>query len=273
MTGTALDHPAFDHPPVVETVMGCSFPPIEGWGIPHFGLYWAEIRDRFPKSLDQPALPASNDDASNSIPSIRFQVNQLSSAARCWFHNTEETKLIQIQRDQFHFNCKRGLTNEPYPHYKLIRPDFEREWTVFIEFLEKNNLPTPLVASCEISYVNYIDNLGPPHERVPLSEFFPVWSGATHHGFLRQPELHNLVVAYPLDNNRGRLRIHVQPVLLQSDRKEMIQLILTAAGRPPAHDLNSILQWFDEAQDFLVRGFDDFTSEKLHQLWGVKSAQ
>jgi hypothetical protein len=39
--------PKFNRPPVVETVLGVEFAQLIRWGIPHFGLYWATIRNEY----------------------------------------------------------------------------------------------------------------------------------------------------------------------------------------------------------------------------------
>ena len=49
--------PDYDRPPVVETYLGVQFSPLVKFSIPHFGLYWAKIRDNYPDFQVQPLLP------------------------------------------------------------------------------------------------------------------------------------------------------------------------------------------------------------------------
>ena len=46
--------PDFNEPPVIETVLGLQFDPIESFNVPHFGLYWSKIRADYPTFDVQP---------------------------------------------------------------------------------------------------------------------------------------------------------------------------------------------------------------------------
>ncbi len=39
--------PDYDVPPVIETALGIEFSPLEKWNLPHFGLYWNAIRQKY----------------------------------------------------------------------------------------------------------------------------------------------------------------------------------------------------------------------------------
>ena len=53
------DTPDFHDPPVIETVFGVEFTPLEEWNLAHFGLYWSEIRDKYKKVDVQPPLAST----------------------------------------------------------------------------------------------------------------------------------------------------------------------------------------------------------------------
>jgi hypothetical protein len=47
----------FERPPVVEVAISVQFQPVTALRTPHLGLFWLELRDRFPKIQELPPLP------------------------------------------------------------------------------------------------------------------------------------------------------------------------------------------------------------------------
>src|SRR5208283_3616134 len=106
MNRTPQTHSRFEHPPVIETVFDIHFQPLQGWEIPFFGLYWATIRDRYPKFKVVPPLDSRIEDPSKGLQPSGVFVNFRAglSLARCWFFNETETQLSQVQGDRFILN-------------------------------------------------------------------------------------------------------------------------------------------------------------------------
>src|ERR1017187_6649118 len=96
--------PDYDDPPVVETVLGVQFAPLQGWGVPHFGLFWNEIKNEYPNFNVQPPLPGDVgigsrlDGGSPTGPQIQFTAG---TPVRCWFFDPSRPRLIQLQNDRF----------------------------------------------------------------------------------------------------------------------------------------------------------------------------
>ena len=76
---------------------------------------------------------------------------------RCWFFDTSETRLIQVQNNCFIHNWRKTAETDNYKHYDAIRPIFVDEWSRFLGFLDQNSLAKPDVWQCEITYVNHIE--------------------------------------------------------------------------------------------------------------------
>jgi uncharacterized protein (TIGR04255 family) len=265
----------FDDPPVVETVLGLRFAPLPGWSIPHFGLFWEEIRKDYPKfevhppvgTASQIELRVEADEHENKRP-----VLELSNTfpVRCWFYDPSETTLIQIQSDCFIHNWRKITGTEPYSHYDVIRPLFERAWQRFCNFLEREKIPSPKVWQCEVSYINHLERGVGWSSFADLSEIVPGWSGKGSTHFLPSPEAVHINAIYPLANKAGTLQVVLQPAVRQKDGKEIIQLSLTAKGKPLSSTLPEILHWLDLGHEWVVQGFKDFTSQRMHQIWRVK---
>ena len=260
------DTPKFDAPPVIETALSVEFKPLVKWGIPHFGLFWQLIRRDFPEFSVQPPL-ASEIETFDKPKVATAQISFVTAPeVRCWFFDSSADRLIQVQQDRFVHNWRR-TGGQPYPSYDKVKPRFESNWDVFCTFLGDEELGSPEVVQCELSYVNHFESGREWQTMSDLPEILSPWSGQFSEGFLPTPETIQLSVNFLLPDNRGRLRVGLQPVIRMADRKVILQLSMIARGAPASSDKASILEWFDLGHEWIARGFADLTSAKMHRLW------
>lgn len=260
--------PDFENPPVVETVLGVEFAPLQGWSIPHFGLLWNELKEKYPLFEVQLALPSSGDvDVGLGAQSGLSLHLSAWPTHRCWFFNPDRTSLVQVQNDRFVHNWLKAAPKDQYPHYENIRPMFELEWTLFRDFLAAQKISLPGLVKCEITYINHIERGHGWQTFEDLSDLIKVWAAERKFDFLPVPDQVICNLRYPMPNVHGTLSITVEPAIRKSDQKEVIQLRLTAQGRPDSVELVDIVKWFDTGREWIVRGFTDFTTPKAHQLW------
>jgi hypothetical protein len=73
---------------------------------------------------------------------------------------------------------------------------------------------------------------------------------------------------FPMPAAKDRLHIQLRRAVRQPDGTELLQLTITAKGTPRSESEQDIVAWFDLGREWVVRGFTDVTSEKMHQLWG-----
>jgi len=104
-----------------------------------------------------------------------------------------------------------------------------------------------------------------------VAEILAPWSGEFSGDFLPKPEAVQIAASFLMPDDRGRLRVSLQPVMRTADRKEIMQLNLIARGAPASNDLGAILEWFDLGHEWIVRGFTDLTSPKMHGIWQRRS--
>ncbi|MDZ4820639.1 MAG: hypothetical protein SGJ20_16870, partial [Planctomycetota bacterium] len=153
-------------------------------------------------------------------------------------------------------------------HYnESIRPAVMREWERFRQFLQRHELGMPAITQCEVTYVNHLEIGKGWKSLADLPDVFSGWSGRTSGRFLPVPESVTLNVRYMLPDKKGRLRISASPAIRREDAIELIHLELTARGYPGASDDKSVFEWIDMGREWIVRGFTDFTSEKMHAVW------
>jgi uncharacterized protein (TIGR04255 family) len=263
--------PDFENPPVIETALGVRFAPLDRWSIPYFGLFWNTIKGRYPYAEVNPPL-APDPEIETGAPLFgkpdfpRLEIVS-SPPVRCWFLNESKTELIQLQNDRLIHNWRKVSGSEPYPHHETTRPAFERDWKVFCEFLSSQDLGTPSVKQCEVTYVNHIDRGQGWESFNDLPKVFPCWAGATSSGFLPSPESVSFQTSYLMPEGKGRLHIVLVHAIRQSDAKETLQLTLLARGNPVSGALPNLLEWLDAGREWIVRGFTDFTSENMHRIW------
>ena len=257
--------PAFDAPPVVETVIGVEFAPIEGWSIPHYGLYWNEIKDEYPRYEVQPELDSRIERFGQEVKQaggVRVELRTVPHV-RCWFHDASSTRLIQVQRDRLIHNW-RGSGD--YPRYANIRPLFEREWQRFCGFTSANDMGRPRITQCEVTYVNHIVR---GNGWTSLDQVSDVVTFCRPPGgaLLPAPDALAAKQSFVLPDQRSRLHVELQHAIRNTDLAEVLQLSLSVRGHPEGNSDEDILAWLDYGHEWVVKSFAEVTSTKMHTLW------
>jgi uncharacterized protein (TIGR04255 family) len=269
VSGKQRTLPEFQNPPVIETVLGVEFAPLQGWSIPHFGLLWNEFKEEYPLFEVQPALPRSSNDLEVGLGAQTTPNLQLAAllSSRCWFFNEDRTSLVQVQSDRFLHNWIKSSAADEYPRYENIRPMFEREWDLFRNFLSTQKVPLPTSVRCEVTYVNHIERGENWHTFGDLTDLLKVSLGGEKLDFLPLPDQVICNARYPMTDALGTLTITFEPAIRKTDQKEVLQLRLTAQGGAESARSEDIVKWLDKGREWIVRGFTDFTTPRAHQLW------
>jgi uncharacterized protein (TIGR04255 family) len=190
--------------------------------------------------------------------------------ARFWFVDATSTQLVQLQVDRFIRNWRKGgPPYDAYPRYETLRPRFEQDWTVLLAFLEREGLGPPEANMCEVTYINHVDlgagweSLGEAHRAL---RFLKVQG--QREALPEMPEAFSMNLRYLMPERRGRLHVSAQPVIRRSDGRPVLQLTLTARGKPESPNLRDIAAWFDLGHQWVVHGFVDLTTPEMHETWG-----
>lgn len=258
---------AFDNPPVVEKAVGVEFSPLARWGVPHFGLYWSEINDEYPKFDVQPPLPSqieAVDQAQRGAPGLTIEFGD-PSRVRCWFLHRSDSQLLQLQDNRLILNWRRLRQDEEYPHYKTFLPVFQKEWQRFGGFLKRNQFEEPSVVQCELTYVNHVARGEGWKDFGDLPRVTTLLAG-TPKG-LPVPESIALNARFNMPEQQGRLHIALQPAIRNADGKEVLQVTLTVRGAPRGSGIENLVQWFDEGHKRIVAAFTEVTTPEMHKLW------
>jgi uncharacterized protein (TIGR04255 family) len=258
--------PDYARPPAVETVLGVRFSPIQGWNVFHYGLLLPKFKEEYPKQQLRPPLGA--------VTTIQVSTDNEEFAhfpVRAWFINQDDTQLVQVQNDCFIRNWRKTAATPDYLHYDVIRPLFQRDWAIFRDFLKEQNLPpNPAVWQCEVTYINQFVRGKDWNDYKDLQTLYPAWKGLASDGLFDRPETLMFSLSYALPQGAGSLQFVSQPGIRRSDGAEIIQLTITALGRPKGSDESDIMEWLDIGRSSVVRGFAGFTGEDAQMKWGKK---
>lgn len=269
-----LKSPEFNSPPVIESVLGLQFHPIQNFSIHHLFLYWVSVRDKYPNIETQPPIEQvieQFDQTAISTAGFPF-IFSSTPDLRCWLIDKSRNKLIQIQRDRFLHNWRKVKGDEAYPHYDNLKPSFVEEWKNFCNFLRDERLEEPIINQCEVTYINHIVIEKDIKSYGDVNHITKFLAKDPKFGVLPNPEMITFDIKYVLPENKGRLHVNLQPVIRQWDGKRVLQLILTARGKPASSKLEDLLEWCNLGHDWIVAGFKDFTTEEMHKIWGIKNA-
>lgn len=267
--------PEFSEPPVIETVIGVQFAPLEALSILHYGMYWTKIRSDYPEHSVQPPLGSASesfkDEQTTPLMPPTFEIGFLKEPEiRCWFIESSKNRLIQVQKDRFIHNWRKLKDDDVYPRYDNLKPKFVEEWQRFCEFLNNEKIGIPEVNQCEVTYINHIEIGRGWKSFGEVNKVVSYWHGKSLEGFLPNPEKMDLSVDYVIPGRKGRLHIVMRPGIRKEDARDILYLELTARGSPNSSSLEGILEWFDLGHEWIVRGFTDFTTQEMHKIWGRK---
>ncbi|HEY8098290.1 MAG TPA: TIGR04255 family protein [Methylobacter sp.] len=262
--------PEFENPPIDEVAISVEFVPLSGWQMPHAGLYWARIKDRYPHTEVHPPLGPSPElpggDSFQFAPP-RFEL-VLPKSNRMWFISEDKVDVIQVQSDRFVMNWRKVAGDEVYPRFDNgIRPRFEREWGEFKRFVKENALGNIEIKNFEISYVNHIVKGREWNTVEEAMGYFSYINKNVDMKFLPSVETMNLTGSFRMPSNKGALSFAILHALRQRDKREIIQFTLTARGKSISSSDEDQMEWICSGRECIVRGFADLTTSEAHKLW------
>lgn len=264
--------PDYEKPPVVEVVYGVLFKPLESLLAPHLGLLWTRLGPEYAKCEEVPPIPQVIE-RFEEADEPEIQVTNVAPLARAWFIHSDDTAVIQVQRDRFLCNWRKIRAENPYPRYETLVGCFKERLGQFESFLEETALGRVEPLQYELTYINHIphgegwDTLGDLGK--VLNDF--CWrEDATR--FLPAPDSINLRTSFVLPNRDGRLHVSVRNATRKKDRVATVLVELTARGIPTERSREAMWSWFDLAREWIVRGFADLTAADLQtKAWGRRS--
>ena len=271
--GRPKDLPDFRKPPIVESLLGLQFEPIEGLTSAHLGLLWERFRDEFPSIQEQPPLRPAIEEFGPPKRPISVTIEEGLPTPRLWFLNDSGTRLIQVQTNRFIDNWRRLQKDQdenPYPRYEPRRARFLEEVRVLKEFLKCEGLGPIVVNQCEVTYVNHIEPSGVWENHGHIARVFNGCSFA-HAEFLQAPEdagFHaRFLIPAEFGAPIGRLSVAVNPAWDRETKQPIFRTSLTARGAPLSEGDEGAFAFFDLGRRWIVKGFAELTTPEMHDVW------
>ena len=260
--------PDFVRPPIVETVIGVQFTPLQGFRSHHYGWLWREFlsANGWNPVADEKPLP----EYVERFDDIHLKLTRpdVSSASafkvRLKLKSPDRSRTIQVQPDKFYFSWARE--DSCTPGYAVARPEFDRLFDAFQKFADTAGVGAIQPNLWEVMYVNQI----PPgklwsepkdwHRILPT--LFPA-SGPTCEG-IRFASYHG-EWHFEIEPRRGRIHLRIAKMVMNQRPDPVLLINLTARGQ-----IDSEGDWatgLDLGHDACVRLFCEITSDEAQREW------
>jgi uncharacterized protein (TIGR04255 family) len=255
----------FENAPVVEMVQGLFFAPISGWDLLDYGLLWQKFSTRYAShEFKQPIV----DPAQIQAQQVTVQVADIGKLpVRCWFIDKSGAELLQIQDNCLIRNWRKISSGTAYPGFRMLQDNFAEDFRVFCAFLKERGLPKPDIWKCELTYVDQFVRGTEWNSFADLSKIYRLWRGMEADGPLSNLEFASFAVNYALPDRATRLVFSSQPTVRSSDGKEVMQLTISATGKPASSSEAVVLDWLDRSHDAVIEGFFSFTTPQIQEHW------
>jgi uncharacterized protein (TIGR04255 family) len=269
--------PNFTRPPVTEVVLSIQFAALPAMRSVHAGLYWQEIRTQYPKTSEQgPIAPAFETfGGTPTTPSVQVQALLVPPLPRYWFETENGEHLVQLQPDRIIHNWRQRNPEMQYPRYETVREKFAPEVDKLAAFLRKEQIGEIRPNQCEVTYINTISLSDGSNPQQQLDRITPLWSGQTSERFLPNSENTSVQTRYVLkrgDAPYGRVYVSFIPAFRAADYSPVIQLEISARGRPTAETVSAAFDLLNEERAIVVRTFAAVTTAEMHKEWGRNDA-
>lgn len=264
--------PDYDAPPIVEVVCGIQFKELKDLATPHIGLLWQQFHPEYMFCRELPPLsPVIERFSPEPAPSI--QITQIPPLPRIWFLNEDESEIVQFQKDRLLVNWKKVGSDQPYPRYKKVFELFQSQLDRLCAFVRASSLGKIEPIQYEMTYVNLIPAGEGWKNYADVGSLVPDFSWRrTDDRFLPPPETLNWSTSFAMPEEAGRLHISILSAAKVEDQSPVLQLTITARGISKNKSLEHTKEWFDQARVWIVKGFEDMTSETAQlQIWKKKN--
>jgi uncharacterized protein (TIGR04255 family) len=262
------DTPTFGAPPVVETVIGVKFTPIEGFRSQHYGLFWHDYLKPlgWEPVADEKPLPEYTE-AFDSVK-LKLEAGKATSGIRMKLKSSDRVKTLQVQPDKLYFSW--GRDGQEAPDYSKARPEFDSLYETLTRFVQAANLGPLEPNLWETAYINRVP-AGPlwtePKDwhRV-LPKLFPS-EGPSCEGV--RFTTYDGTWHFEIEPKRGRVHVRVAKMVVNHAPEPVLFIMLTARGATDEE-----VGWSDGLElghASCVRLFLELTSEEAKRQWGHRS--
>lgn len=265
--------PSYDRPPVVEVAIGVQFEALDKFSAPYIGLFWEQIKDRYPKTQVtapiQSMIEAPESERIAAESTNQAIVTDVPPMPRTFFIDEVGNWILQVQEDRVLHNWRKVKDDDEYPRYPAALSMFNDAWKVFNDFCNEEDLGVPTINQLEMTYVNRIPQGAGWASLADIGEVFPDLTWRAGQRFLPPPSAAAWRTVFPLPEQQGRLHVTLRHGIEPASRSQLLLCDLTARGMPTTADPDAIDKWFTLAREWIVRGFTDLSADRIQRTeWG-----
>lgn len=250
------------------------------------GRFAGVVRRELPHRQRHPVAPSMVEafDKVPVTPSIEVHLEAPTTWPRTWFMSEDGVQLVQLQHDRFTLNWRELEQGVAYPRYDQLRARFEELFGHLLEGLDEVGT-APLINLCEVTYVNPVEYRGrraAAGHHPDLAKIINRLRSRPRGAFLPEPEDAQLQARWripPEEVGRegplpaGRLYLSASPGLRPPQNTPIYLVNLTARVIPSGGDAHSAMAALDAGHKWVVLGFKDLTTPRMHQQWGLKEQE
>lgn len=264
----------FARPPVTETALGLHFGalrPVDSLRIVEF--WQRELRSRFPEAEERDRhIPSieSFDAGATMTPRLEFRRGQ--QAPRYWFRSQNGSELVQLQNDWLAFNWRKASPDVGYQHYAQGASQFEDIYGAFDSYVQGLGARSIEPLQIEVTYVNQIRAIDGGW--ATYDDLHHVFGRAApgSDGHLPPSESQAIALQFLATDSSSKPfgRLYVTVEAGADDSGPVFVLTLTFKARPSTADRAGVMAALDNGHHWIVGGFDELTTSRMHDLWGRK---
>lgn len=263
--------PDFKNPPVIETVLGVQFEPLQKFTNAHLGAFWKKLPKEWDSVSDaetlEPVFEEFGDERSWVPPGIQLKISR-DPSTRLRIRNQTNDRMIQIQNSRFHYNWL-GQSGRQYPRFKNVKPEFDDMFNQYKQFVLNESLGDIIPNQWEITYVNHIPKGTVWNSPSDWERVFPSISRKNDCSTVGSLESFECKLHYELEDRRGRLHIEIRHGK-RDNSQEILIMNLTARG-PIRPDGILLDEGLNLGRNAIVRAFAELTAPDAHKFWEIQN--
>ena len=252
----------FDHA-INEVVLSIHFEALDNLLAPHLGEIWQKFKnDGFTKITEHPPVRPVIEPSENPRRETEYQIN-VPDLPRIWFTHSDDSQILQVQRDRFTFNWRKTNSGQKYPGYSEIFKIFENFYGRFRQIIRKMEIGLLTSLHYELSYVyefpqgdrwNTLNDIGKILRLfVDFQQSDSFWSGAN---------TLNLRVSFPMTDSHSWLHLGASNRVKSPEQQQTLQIDFRALNFRVNTDTEMNV-WFQSAHDQIREKIDSiFTDDK-----------
>ena len=264
--------PTYDRPPVLETVLGVQFDPLDSLTSAHLGAYWKALGPEWSNPSDAVPIESQielfSETGTWGQVGIQLRLRQ-QPGIRLRIKNIAGDRMLQVQNGRLHLNWL-GESGKPYPRFEVVLEEFRKEYERFRCFLSSEGIGKLSANQWEVTYVNHIPR-GTVWNTPADWNFFQLLNAPREVGSSAKFESFSGEWHFEIPHKRGR--IHVQWTHGSKDTsgsQELVVLTLTSRGPVVSPDeAQSLNDGLHLGRAAIVQTFRALMSDNANSYWGL----